>query len=768
MTILDHLIDALKKAAVYNRHDLAKPKVILWTDGERLWEGVAQEIAKARPGFFRLDDSENTAFGGTAVWIRYQLGKWEEREVPVLYLPGISRQDFRGAENLPENDRHLFALQYQGQFFSQSNGRDWTPLAFLSSEDTGLGLDIARDKSTIEALRSQLSHILQTADDSLEGRRIDSVDLNNLAISDPVQMLLQWMCDPSTTMNSWTPDQKQAFRGISKSEFGFEPEKDGLIVAAEKLASGEGKWRNAWTRFEEAPGSYSGVVEALEKVSEKDLFGTSNIRLPSVNRRMESNLRESLKAIGNLPYSQARERLLELLEPNLERSKSVWATLGQAPLAVAVGHLGLMVQAILKGIDDSSFQSLAASYLDHGWIVDAEARKAWVCVQRSEDMQAVLAVISAVYLPWLEDNAQRLQTKASNYPTKGPNEASEYQPIAGTLLLFVDGLRADVSKELAERIEKRGHAILGEPRWSPLPTVTATAKPGWRPMTTKLGGAAPSATFQPSLKETGKVCSTSEFRALLDELGWTLVASSENGDPAKAGWSEVGAIDKHGHDLGAKIVRNIEDEIVGIEERIEELLCAGWNCIRVITDHGWLWMPGGLAKIELPKHLTESRWGRCAWPDPHAKHLLNQVPWFWGNEHQVVLAPGVGAFLKGKEYTHGGLSVQECLTMTLTVTRNQDDGSKKKTSIVSLKWLGLKLQVELSSTINTLRLDIRSKAADADSSLLSPDQRSKGPDNTGKFTIFIENDSIEGQAAVLVVLSGEEVVAKKNITIGEN
>jgi hypothetical protein len=33
-TILEQLIDRLRVAAIYNRHDLAAPSVVLWPDGE--------------------------------------------------------------------------------------------------------------------------------------------------------------------------------------------------------------------------------------------------------------------------------------------------------------------------------------------------------------------------------------------------------------------------------------------------------------------------------------------------------------------------------------------------------------------------------------------------------------------------------------------------------------------------------------------------------------------------------------------------------------
>lgn len=44
--ILDHLISALQKSAIYNRHDLTRPSMILRTDSEHLWKKVAATIAQ--------------------------------------------------------------------------------------------------------------------------------------------------------------------------------------------------------------------------------------------------------------------------------------------------------------------------------------------------------------------------------------------------------------------------------------------------------------------------------------------------------------------------------------------------------------------------------------------------------------------------------------------------------------------------------------------------------------------------------------------------
>lgn len=40
-----------------------------------------------------------------------------------------------------------------------------------------------------------------------------------------------------------------------------------------------------------------------------------------------------------------------------------------------------------------------------------------------------------------------------------------------------------------------------------------------------------------------------------------------------------------------------------IGERIRDLVDAGWKQVRVVTDHGWLLVPGDMPKTELPKYL---------------------------------------------------------------------------------------------------------------------------------------------------------------------
>lgn len=765
MTVLDHLILTFKKAAIYNRHDLARPTVVLWTDGERLWEKVAMSIAQARPGFFVLDESENTEFCGPAPWIRYQMGKWAGEEIPVVYLPGIARHQFRGAAGFPDVARHLYALQFQGQFCSQTNGKDWTPLALLSSEDGGFGLDLAKDKATLQALHDQLGAVLQTPASALTGRRLDASDFHDLAVSDHVGMVLQWMADPDKVKKEWSHEKHSALTAIGKKELDLDLAKDGVLVAAEKLVAASGKWSSVWNRFAEAPGSWRGVVKALDLVQPNDLFETTNLRIPATNRKFEDELRAVLLKIGELPASPANEKILHLAGLHAERGDSVWGALGEAPLAIACRHLGNMVAALQEGPVGSTCEALSDSYLAKSWKVDAEARRAWAAVRRTEDLAAVTAALRATYLPWLESLASRLQEL--EYPVKGPADSQTFTPEAGTVILFVDGFRADVAKELAHYLAAKDYTVQESPRWSALPTVTATAKPGWNPLAGSLTGKNPSENFQPTVEATDKLCGTVDFRKLSDSHGWPWIDPSEVGNPSSSGWTEVGSFDSLGHSQGAKLAWHINEELAGVVERLEALFEAGWKTIRVVTDHGWLWMPGGLPKVELPKHLTVSKWGRCARPDPKANHTLPQVPWFWANEQTIVLAPGIHVFKLGTEYTHGGLTLQEALTLSLTVSRPEDRITDEKIVIKSARWAGLRLNIQLSSAPNDVRLDIRSKAADPSSSLLDASQKAKYIGKDAKVTLLVEKDSLVGQAAILVAIRGETVLAKKNITIGE-
>ena len=66
--------------------------------------------------------------------------------------------------------------------------------AFLTSED-GVGLDIARDNRTRDAMLRALALLAPEPLAGLRGRRLEADDFDRLAIGDPVRDLLGWMSD---------------------------------------------------------------------------------------------------------------------------------------------------------------------------------------------------------------------------------------------------------------------------------------------------------------------------------------------------------------------------------------------------------------------------------------------------------------------------------------------------------------------------------------------------------------------------------------------
>ena len=69
-----------------------------------------------------------------------------------------------------------------------------------------------------------------------------------------------------------------------------------------------------------------------------------------------------------------------------------------------------------------------------------------------------------------------------------------------------------------------------------------------------------------------------------------------------------------GHELGARTsFTRSTIKCNGIALAIEELLTRGWNRVTIVTDHGWLLLPGGLPKNEdLPVRGDRDQEGRCA------------------------------------------------------------------------------------------------------------------------------------------------------------
>ena len=260
-------------------------------------------------------------------------------------------------------------------------------------------------------------------------------------------------------------------------------------------------------------------------------------------------------------------------------------------------------------------------------------------------------------------------------------------------------------------MRSKGWTVSISTRWAGLPTVTATAKPAVSPVVADIKGLRLGENFLPATAASDQPLTTDRFRKLLAVAGYQYVGADETGEPAGRAWTENGDLDKLGHSLQGKLASRVEDQVDLLLERVETLFDAGWREIRVVTDHGWLWLPGGLPKVDLPKYLTASRWARCAAIKGGSKVEVPTVRWHWNAHERVAVAPGIACFGVGNEYGHGGLSLQESLVPVIRVTGGAA-ATKPATKVVDVSWAGLRCRVQIDSGQTGLSVDLRTKVND--------------------------------------------------------
>ena len=405
---------------------------------------------------------------------------------------------------------------------------------------------------------------------------------------------------------------------------------------------------------------------------------------------------------------------------------------------------------------------MAQSYQQSGWQVDDAAVKALGCVSSKADLEAVGAAVRAVYLPWLEGAAKRLQDAVVAAGGLGKLAAAPSLHVTepGLCTVFVDGLRFDVAQRLVNRLQALGEASLSA-QWTSLPSVTASGKAWCSPVAPHITGTAADLEFEPRVATEDKPLSAHNFRKLLAEHGIQPLDKHETGDPSGRAWTEAGDLDHYGHEHGIRLARDLDAQLAQVLERVQELKDAGWRRVRLVTDHGWLLLPGGLPKTELPKHQAETRWGRCAVLKDNAHGTPLTFGWDWCRDVQVAHAPGVSSFIAGAEYAHGGLSLQESLVPILELSLSDvGAGNTATATIRSITWKGLRCAVEVESSAAGLSVDIRSKPALASTTLAA----SLKPLENGKASLAVADDDNQGVAAVVVVLDANGQVIQKQVT----
>ena len=770
-TVVEALAASLSAAAAHDPADLHAPATVLWTDREAQWRPVVPRLRRLLPQLLTLGEYEPDERCGPAIWLRCVIGRALDvpgiaaGTTPIVYLPDVGREALASAQTCPEPLQPLVELLYRGACWAQRNGSEWTVQAFLTSREDGLGLDVALDPATQGAMLRALAELAVTAVDALAGRRLEAEDFDRLFSDDLRRDLLYWMSEADAVQDGWSVARWSAFAGRCRTDLDFDPEQDGPLVAAERLGGRNARWGAIWERYAESPALYPGVADLLRRVTPPhDLFAERS-SWPQHNEDAEEQLRRALRDLGDKTPAASREQVVALEQAHGERRDWAWAKLGQTPLADALLHLAMVAKGASNALGGASPAEMAALYVDGAWEVDAAALSAMAAVQSAADKDAVQQALGAVYSPWLESAARRLQELVERDPLDGddgPGPHQERVAAAGDLCLFSDGLRFDIAQRLASRLRAGGSSVVVSSRWAALPTVTATAKPAASPVADQVAGTSVGEDFRPDVAETGQPLTTERLRGLLASAGYLYVPADETGDPSARGWTEHGALDRLGHAMRAGLAARIDEQVELLRERIDALFDAGWREIQVVTDHGWLWLPGGLPKVDLPRYLTTSRWARCASIKDGSNVAVPTVRWRWNAQERVAVAPGISCFGAGHEYAHGGLSLQESLVPVLRVSPGAR-AAAVRIAVTDVAWVGLRCRVRLSATRPEWTVGLRTRVNEAASSVSRPGR----VDDQGAASMLVADDTLEGAPAAVVVLDADgRVIARQSTIIG--
>lgn len=770
MKIIEQLVASIREASEYNQNTQAAPAAILWTDKEKQWASAIPLLQEQMPELMVFGDYAPEKRTGPAIWLKCALENTLETpvitgdETPIIYLPGVSRIDIRAIESCPEALQPLAELQYRGALWSQSNGRDWTIFAWLKTSNGGLGLNVSRDDPTLAALVRALPHLLNSDIKELQDKRIESSDINQLLTIDAVKDLLLWMDNPEGMKSAWDQARWVAFEEVIHSEYGLSVQNDGLIGAAELLVAKDGQWLRVWNRFEESWRNYPELIQFLETVKPPaDLFADRS-SYARHNLEEESKLRQALLQLATSSPDEARTAILSLEESHGQRRQWVWADMGKAPLAKALEHLAMVATRTQNQLGGMSLDAMAEAYRQDAWQCDAAVLNALAAGHNSGDCEAIESALGTIYTPWLSACADHFQTlvSQSGYPEKDASyPAIEHYAPRGECVFFVDGLRYDTAKMLESYLLQNKLKLNIDHQWTALPTVTATAKASVTPVTDKITGRSSDRDFIPSLADKESAWSQHYLKKYLNEKGWQYLSSGETGDPTGLAWLETGDLDHYGHEHGLKLARELPRIFAAIEERLNVLMKAGWQKIRIVTDHGWLLVPGGLPKAELPRYLTETRWGRCALLKEGSAAGALTVGWYWNRDVSVAMAPGISSFVAGRVYEHGGLSLQECLTPVMSI-ESETKIAAVTADIDSVKWLGLTCKVAVSTEAD-ISAQLRKSPADPDSAV--SEMKSV---KDGNVRLLVEDDDLEGVPVVIVLLDTQgNVLYRKSTLIGE-
>ena len=771
-SVIDTMVQRLREQAErFNPSLESAPVAVLWTDERREWESVLPNLKSAMPELFSLGAVNAGERTGPGVWLRMvadrQAGHLQPGQVPVIYLPGVGngslRTDLRALKDDPQL-APLAELQYRGIFWRQDNSKDWTLRAFFESKRHGLGLGaglgIKGDHETLAALKRALPKLLSRSLVTLDGRAIDLAFLDEILNPNPADDVLRWLADPAG-LRKEKGDDWPSFVASSRQRYGIDLGKGALSAAGMVLEARESDLAfQLWEKFVLRPDEQAGLYEVFKAVPKPDLLSGAD-RYPRENEVDELTLAQALRDVAKFDANAAAAKILELDAQHAPRRHTVWARMNKAPLAAALQPMATVARASLQPVVGGGVAHQAAVWAAEGWQVDAAALSALAIGQTAGREAEVEPALAAVYRPWLQRAAEALQQRVQTegYPARAADSVPE-----GTALLFVDGLRLDLARQVESALVAAGLKTDLQHRFTSVPSVTSSGKVWCSPGFAAARSSDAATGFDPVLRlaDSDGDYTAERLRRAIQAAGVAVLDLDAPAPAGGVGWAEfLDDIDADGHNKGLRLAEEAPRHLAKLAGTVQRLLNAGWKRVRVVTDHGWLLLPGGLPKVELHAKLTETKWSRCAVLKEAAPGVEAMVlPWSYGPEVRIALAPGIGAFRAGKVYDHGGLTLQESVVPMLDVTH--DEPVPGRPTLKTVAW-------------NTRKTICTVQTTDAEGLSLTLERLGSaigepvvvGADGKGKL-VFDEVDELVGESISVVLRREGQKVAEEPLKFGES
>ena len=267
------------------------------------------------------------------------------------------------------------------------------------------------------------------------------------------------MAYPSAFQQRCSQEQWEVLSSTWKKELKFDPGKDGELSAAERLTRGTGDWGKVWQRFADNPTAFPGIPELPRRVEPEQMdlaVGAQDLsRWPSHNATCEDQVLADLQGLAGQSHAEACRCVRNLEAQHRELRGWIWAQLGLSPMARLLEPLGLLAQRADQPLVGSTPEAFITPYTTDGWEADLSAWQALAMASTARE-DVMRRVMAALLRPWLDETASRFHKAVARSGLPTPTDQGAISAEPGEVLLFADGHRYDVARQLQKQMETMG------------------------------------------------------------------------------------------------------------------------------------------------------------------------------------------------------------------------------------------------------------------------------------------------------------------------